>query len=222
MHAVTYGVSRDQMMARHKANHIQVVYANSADDADRAMLVKADDGRCAGHQGSHLRDQEERQGMGMIAGKNRMIHHGGHEGHGDIKRAQHLLFATRGCDTRNDSIRKSIARFLLRELRALRGESSAQTQLLVFSTVRSVFSVVNNAGLEGEPMPIERIATLPALPPRPIDGHKGTFGRVLVVAGSEGMIGAPVFAGTGALRMGSGLVHVAAPRDSACRSLGHA
>ncbi len=41
MHAVTYGVSRDQMMARHKANHIQVVYANSADEADKAMLVKA-------------------------------------------------------------------------------------------------------------------------------------------------------------------------------------
>jgi hypothetical protein len=41
MHAVTYGVSRDQMMARHKANHIQVVYANSAEEADRAMLVKA-------------------------------------------------------------------------------------------------------------------------------------------------------------------------------------
>jgi hypothetical protein len=41
MHAVTYGVSRDQMMARHKANHIQVVYANSADEADNAMLAKA-------------------------------------------------------------------------------------------------------------------------------------------------------------------------------------
>jgi hypothetical protein len=41
MHAVTYGVTRDQMMARHKANHIQVAYANSAEDADRAMLAKA-------------------------------------------------------------------------------------------------------------------------------------------------------------------------------------
>jgi hypothetical protein len=41
MHAVTYGVTRDQMMARHKANHIQVVYANSADEADKALLVKA-------------------------------------------------------------------------------------------------------------------------------------------------------------------------------------
>ncbi len=41
MHAVTYGVSRDQMMARHKSNHIQVVYANSAKDADLALYAKA-------------------------------------------------------------------------------------------------------------------------------------------------------------------------------------
>src|SRR3954471_9431962 len=33
MHAVTYGVSRDQMMARHKANHIQVAYAADPDAA---------------------------------------------------------------------------------------------------------------------------------------------------------------------------------------------
>ena len=41
MHCVTYGVSRDQMMARHKANHIQVAYANSADEADLCMQTKA-------------------------------------------------------------------------------------------------------------------------------------------------------------------------------------
>jgi hypothetical protein len=41
MHAVTYGVSRDQMMARHKSNHIQVAYATSAADADKALLAKA-------------------------------------------------------------------------------------------------------------------------------------------------------------------------------------
>ena len=41
MHAVTYGVSRDQMMARHKSNHIQVAYADSPTAADRAMLAKA-------------------------------------------------------------------------------------------------------------------------------------------------------------------------------------
>jgi hypothetical protein len=41
MHAVTYGITRDQFMARHKANHIQVVYANSAEDADKSLLAKA-------------------------------------------------------------------------------------------------------------------------------------------------------------------------------------
>jgi L-fucose isomerase-like protein len=41
MHAVTYGVSRDQMMARHKANHLNVVYADDAGAADRAAAAKA-------------------------------------------------------------------------------------------------------------------------------------------------------------------------------------
>ncbi len=41
MHAVLHGVTRDQMMARHQANHIQVAYANSAKEADTAMLAKA-------------------------------------------------------------------------------------------------------------------------------------------------------------------------------------
>jgi len=41
MHAVLYGVTRDQFMARHKANHIQVVYANSTKEADAALLAKA-------------------------------------------------------------------------------------------------------------------------------------------------------------------------------------
>ena len=41
MHAVIHGVTRDQMMARHQANHIQVAYANSAAEADIAMQSKA-------------------------------------------------------------------------------------------------------------------------------------------------------------------------------------
>ncbi len=41
MHAVTYGVSRDQMMAKHKSNHIQVAYARSAPSADKCMFAKA-------------------------------------------------------------------------------------------------------------------------------------------------------------------------------------
>ncbi len=41
MHAVTKGVSRDQMMARHKSNHIQVVYAPTEKQAHRACRIKA-------------------------------------------------------------------------------------------------------------------------------------------------------------------------------------
>ena len=52
MHAVTYGVSRDQMMARHKANHIQVAYAHSAREADLALYTKAALARELGLQAS--------------------------------------------------------------------------------------------------------------------------------------------------------------------------
>ena len=41
MHAVTYGVSRDQMMAKHQANHIQVAYARDAKSADACIQAKA-------------------------------------------------------------------------------------------------------------------------------------------------------------------------------------
>jgi hypothetical protein len=41
MNTVFYGISRDQMMARHKANHIQVAFANSADEADQCLYTKA-------------------------------------------------------------------------------------------------------------------------------------------------------------------------------------
>ena len=41
MHAVTHGVSRDQMMAQHKSNHIQVYYCSSAANADRSLQTKA-------------------------------------------------------------------------------------------------------------------------------------------------------------------------------------
>ncbi|MBI5764746.1 MAG: NAD(P)H-hydrate dehydratase [Planctomycetes bacterium] len=43
------------------------------------------------------------------------------------------------------------------------------------------------------------------------DAHKGDFGRVLVVGGSRGMIGAPALATNAALRVGAGLATVAAP-----------
>jgi L-fucose isomerase, C-terminal domain len=41
MHVVLHGVSRDQFMARHKANHVQVGYAPSGEIADLALAAKA-------------------------------------------------------------------------------------------------------------------------------------------------------------------------------------
>jgi L-fucose isomerase-like protein len=41
MHAVLHGVSRDQFMARHKANHVNVAYAPDDSGADLALQTKA-------------------------------------------------------------------------------------------------------------------------------------------------------------------------------------
>jgi hydroxyethylthiazole kinase-like uncharacterized protein yjeF len=51
------------------------------------------------------------------------------------------------------------------------------------------------------------------LPERPPDANKGTFGRVLVVAGSENYVGAAHLAAAGAYRVGAGLVTLACPRS---------
>ena len=48
------------------------------------------------------------------------------------------------------------------------------------------------------------------LPARPIDGHKGTFGKTMIVAGSPNFVGAAVLAGEAACRSGTGLVTIAA------------
>jgi NAD(P)H-hydrate epimerase len=60
-------------------------------------------------------------------------------------------------------------------------------------------------------MDIEPVCELPRLSPRKSYGHKGTYGTVLVVAGSRGMSGAAVLVGRGALHSGAGLVRVACP-----------
>lgn len=58
-------------------------------------------------------------------------------------------------------------------------------------------------------------APLPKLPRRPDDGHKGTFGTVLVIGGCctapLRMIGAPALVARAAFRAGTGLVKIAAP-----------
>lgn len=52
------------------------------------------------------------------------------------------------------------------------------------------------------------------LPPRLVDGHKGSFGHLLIAAGSVGMTGAAALAAAGAGRSGAGLVTVACPAST--------
>ena len=54
---------------------------------------------------------------------------------------------------------------------------------------------------------------LPHLPLRDRAGHKGSYGKVLIIAGSRGMSGAAGLSGMGALRGGAGLVYVATPES---------
>ena len=49
------------------------------------------------------------------------------------------------------------------------------------------------------------------LPARPVDAHKGTFGKVVVIAGSVGYTGAAALASMSALRSGAGLVYLGIP-----------
>lgn len=60
---------------------------------------------------------------------------------------------------------------------------------------------------------MKKITQIPVLAPRPREGHKGTFGKVLIVGGSVGFSGAPVLAAKAALRSGSGLVRLAVPKS---------
>lgn len=53
------------------------------------------------------------------------------------------------------------------------------------------------------------------LPRRILQGHKGTHGRGVLVAGSEGMTGAAILAGKGALRSGIGLLQLVVPQGLA-------
>lgn len=54
---------------------------------------------------------------------------------------------------------------------------------------------------------------LELLPDRPVHGHKGNFGRVLLLCGSRGYTGAAAIAAMGALRSGAGLVYLGVPES---------
>lgn len=60
---------------------------------------------------------------------------------------------------------------------------------------------------------IEKGDVAPLFPKRPKDTHKGSFGHLLLLAGSRGKTGAAVMASTSALRAGAGLVTLAVPKN---------
>lgn len=60
-------------------------------------------------------------------------------------------------------------------------------------------------------MDVSPVIELPKLPTRAHAGHKGTYGKVLVLAGSRGMAGGAALCGHAALRSGAGVVQVACP-----------
>lgn len=59
------------------------------------------------------------------------------------------------------------------------------------------------------------------LPPRPLDSHKGTFGRALIVGGARNYYGAPLLAGRAAFRAGAGWVTLATPEPLVPALAGH-
>jgi len=70
---------------------------------------------------------------------------------------------------------------------------------------------VEEAGLRDSILTREE--ALAALPPRPKDAHKGTFGHLLVLAGSPGKTGAAAMAALAAMRCGTGLVTLGVPES---------
>ncbi|MAT14227.1 MAG: NAD(P)H-hydrate dehydratase [Planctomyces sp.] len=70
-------------------------------------------------------------------------------------------------------------------------------------------------------MIVDQVTELPRPPQRPAGGHKGTFGRTLLIGGSRGMGGAISLAGMGALRSGAGLVYLMIPKGVADIVAGH-
>jgi NAD(P)H-hydrate epimerase len=69
-------------------------------------------------------------------------------------------------------------------------------------------------------LPLDRDWVAARLPARPARAHKGSFGRVLVVAGSLEYSGAALLAGLGAARTGAGLVSLATPESVGMRLMG--
>ena len=89
------------------------------------------------------------------------------------------------------------------------GQGPEATGILELIDISLAPQAINAAGLGIELLTAADVA--PWLPARPRNAHKGTFGHLLVLAGSRGKNGAALLCCRGALRAGAGLVSLAAP-----------
>jgi len=91
----------------------------------------------------------------------------------------------------------------------VRGEPTDIALSLTHDGGLAIAVAVNRVGGRRRALPVPPVDLV--LADRPEDGHKGTFGRVVVVAGSKDFTGAPRLAAMGAARGGAGLVEVCVP-----------
>ncbi len=85
------------------------------------------------------------------------------------------------------------------------------TGKLVVEPINLPPSLLQNHKLTLNHLTLSEAAAL--VPQRQDNGHKGTFGHLLVIGGQHGMIGAPLFCATAALRAGVGLVTLVLPEE---------
>jgi NAD(P)H-hydrate epimerase len=91
------------------------------------------------------------------------------------------------------------------------GLGPAVTGALVVVDISIPPAVINEADLRLEVLDNRTVVCL--IPERPPASHKGTYGHLLVLAGSRGKTGAALLCARGALRSGAGLVTLGAPAD---------
>ena len=89
-----------------------------------------------------------------------------------------------------------------------KGEKQAVSLSISHSNEEAVAVV---CGEKPKSVPVLKDEMSELIPKRKQDSHKGNFGKVLVIAGSQGMIGAAVLSAIAALKAGAGLVTLAVP-----------